>query len=332
MKSLYARLSVLEREEISRGFAQGISLRSIARKLGRHPSSISREVTRVRRNYGYYRSTIAHEYACEQGHKPKKKKKLDAHKHLRAFVINGLKQYWSPEQIARKLIMVYPNDMIMRISHETIYQYLYLHPRGQLKEVLIKYLRHQHQTRKKRRRKRNCLPIKDFMSIDQRPQEVESRHIPGHWEGDLIVSGGCGGGCSGALGTLVERTTRMVFLVKLKNKDAESVRRAFTRVFKKLPPSMAKTLTYDQGREMAQHKLFTKNTNMNVYFAHPRSPWQRGSNENTNGLLRQFFPKGTNFDTVSHYMIKRAQRLLNTRPRKTLNWLSPSEAFEQLLH
>ena len=225
--------------------------------------------------------------------------------------------------------MLYPNDMDMRISHEAIYSYLYILPRGELKRRLVSHLRrhHKHRCKGNKGRKKSG-PVTDFLSIEERPAEVADRIIPGHWEGDLII----GSRNASALGTLLERTTRMTFLVKLENQDAPIVRKAFTEEFRRLPKGLKRTLTYDQGQEMAQHKLFTKETDITVYFAHPHSPWERGSNENTNALLRQYFPKGTDFTKISKRRFKEVQDELNDRPRKTLGWYTPHEKFAELLH
>jgi IS30 family transposase len=240
-----------------------------------------------------------------------------------------LSKNWSPEQIAKRLIMLYPNDMNMHISHEAIYSYLYILPRGELKRRLVSHLRRCHKHRRKGNKgRKKSGPVTDFLSIEERPAEVADRSIPGHWEGDLII----GSRNASALGTLLERTTRMAFLVKLENQDARVVRKAFAEEFRRLPKGLKRTLTYDQGQEMAQHKLFTKETDITVYFAHPHSPWERGSNENTNSLIRQYFPKGTNFSKVSNNRLKEVQDELNDRPRKTLGWHTPHEKFSELLH
>jgi len=225
---------------------------------------------------------------------------------------------------------IYPTDISMHVSHETIYQYLYVLPRGELKRELIAYLRQHHSYRHKQvqgKPRGHQGRIPDMVSIEERPLEVADRSVPGHWEGDIIL----GKGRSSALGTLVERTTRTVLLVRLKNKKAPSVRKAFARAIRTLPTHMKKSLTYDRGWEMAEHKQFTFDTDMQVYFAHPKSPWERGTNENTNGLIRQFFPKGTDFTKVPYHRIKRAEFLLNTRPRKVLDWKTPYEAVQSLL-
>ena len=257
-----------------------------------------------------------------------KKRKLDTNECLREFVFNHLNMRWSPEQIAKKLKLLYPLDMTMHISHETIYSYLYVWPRGELRKVILKCLRRRHKYRRRYGKgRRKSHPIQDFISIEERPKEVADRIVPGHWEGDMIM----GHNNASALGVLVERTTRIIFLVRLKNKDAQSVRIAYARKFKCLPESLKRSLTYDNGQEMAKHKLFTKDTCIQVYFAHPHSPWERGTSENTNGLIRQFFPRGTNFNKVSLKEIKEAQGLLNGRPRKVLNYLSPDEVWTKLL-
>jgi len=258
---------------------------------------------------------------------------MEMNAELKQFVLDKLKLRWSPEQIARELKRLYPDNMEMRLSHETIYRYVYVLPRGSLKKELLLYLRQQklyhRRTGKNQPRneeKRGQIP--EMISIEERPKEVEKRTIPGHWEGDLIL----GKWKRSALGTLVERTTRTTILVPLLNKDAVSVRKAFAQEMKKVPQQMKLSLTYDQGREMSEHKLFTKNTKIKVYFAHPGSPWERGTNENTNGLIRQFFPKGTEFDKVSRTEIKQVQDMLNGRPRKSLNWEKPYEVFDELIN
>ncbi len=325
----YKRLSMNEREEISLGLAQGHSRRDIAVKLGRSPSTISREIPRNNYYQCHYRATRAQGMAKRRARLPRKKRKLDTNELLRQFVFDHLNLLWSPEQIVKRLKVLYPLDMTMRISTESIYSYLYVWPRGELRKIVLKCLRRRHKYRRVYAKGRpNNQSIQDFISIEERPKEVADRIIPGYWEGDLIM----GHNNASGLGTLVERTTRMTFLVRLKNKDARSARIAFARKFKHLPEGLKRSLTYDNGSEMAEHKLFTKNTDIQVYFAHPHSPWERGTNENTNDLIRQFFPKGTNFDNVSLRQINRAQNMLNDRPRKVLGFLTPHEVFVKLLH
>lgn len=324
----YNRLSINEREEISLGLAQGLSQRNIAVALGRSPSSICCEINRNIKNKEPYRAIKAQKQTNRLIHITRKIRKLDKSKVLKEYVYKQLDQLWSPQQIAKRLKVLYPADMTMQISHESIYSYLYVLPRGSLRKELIKTLRQHHINRRVRDKARlKCSPIQDFISIEERPVEVADRIIPGHWEGDLII----GAFNRSALGTLVERTTRMTFLVRLKDMDAMAVRKAFALEFESIPEGLKRSLTYDHGSEMSQHKLFTKSTRIQVYFAHPHCPWERGTNENTNGLIRQFFPKGTDFTKVSLKEIKRAQNMLNDRPRKTLEFLTPHEVFNKLL-
>lgn len=325
----YTRLTIEEREEISIGMSQGYYQSIIAKTIKRHPSTITREMKRYPEKYSLYRANYASKAAKERRQGVHKLRLLNTNKTLREYVLRKLRCYWSPEQIARELKREYPQDTTMRISHESIYSYLYVLPRGSLRKELLSYLRQRKQIRKRRSRLNRSRQeqIPDLISIEERPKEVRDRIIPGHWEGDLII----GKYHDSALGTLVERTTRTTILVPLKKQDAVSVAKAFARELKTLPRQMKLSMTYDRGREMTHHKLFTKQTKMQVYFAHPQSPWERGTNENTNGLIRQFFPKGTDFSTVSRKKIKWAQSLLNGRPRKVLDWLKPYEVFEKLI-
>jgi len=326
----HPRLNINEREEISRGLARGISERDIAASLSRSPSTISREINRNSNYWQPYRAVKSQRRADRLTHITRKRRKMDINEPLKQYVLKQLNQFWSPEQIAKRLKILYPMDIPMQISHESIYSYLYVQPRGALRKELIKCLRRRHINRRLRNGKsrRNCGPIQDYISIEERPAEVANRIIPGHWEGDLLM----GHNNDSALGTLVERTTRITFLVQLKDKDATAVRKAFAQEFRCLPKALKRSLTYDHGQEMAEHKLFTKNTRIKVYFAHPHSPWERGTNENTNDLIRQFSPKGTDFSKVTLKSIKRTQDMLNDRPRKTLEFLTPHEAFGKLLH
>lgn len=326
--ALYRRLTLREREEISRLLAAGYSLRATAQALRRAPSTFSRELTRHRACPITYRAVPAHLRTQRRAHHPRKPRKLTVHPRLWTAVMQLPALRWSPEQIAHGLPQRYPTDRTMRISHEAIYTYLYVLPRGTLKRELTRYLRRRHRFRRPRKVHRSSHPGQDVIGIDERPAEVADRTVPGHWEGDLLV----GHANASALGTLVERTTRFTLLVPLSAKDAPAVRRAFAREVRTLPAQLRRSLTYDQGQEMREHRLFTKQTQMRVYFAHPQCPWERGTNENTNGLLRQFFPAGTRFDRVSRLDIKRVQAMLNDRPRKVLNWHSPAHAFHQLLH
>ena len=324
----YKRLSPSEREELALQLALGLSLRLIAKSLGRAPSTLTREIKRTSVYRSKYRMLEAQSLADVNTHIPRKQRKLESNIRLRAVVLEYLNNYWTPEQIAKRLKILYPNDMTMRISHESIYSYVYVLPRSILKREIVSCLRRKHKNRRPRKHRAKTHPIQDYLSIEDRPAEVAGRVVPGHWEGDLVM----GHANASAIGSLVERTTRLTFIVKLKNKDSESVRKAFANEFKQIPDGLKKTLTYDQGQEMAQHKLFTKDTNIQVYFAHPHSPWERGTSENTNALIRQFFPKGTDFTKITKKRLKEVQNLLNDRPRKVHGFYTPHEVFGKLLH
>jgi len=330
MKTYY-RLTFEEREEISRLLSQKCSFNAIAKYLERDKGTISREVNQGTGNKYVYRAIRAQNRARRKSAKRRKgKRKIDKNRGLKKEIMAKMKLRWSPEQIANFLKERYPQNKDMRISHEAIYTYLYVLPKGQLKKELLSYLRQGKKRRYKRNRKNQTgieRKLEDMTSIEERPVEVAERTVPGHWEGDLII----GKNRRSALGTLVERTSRTTILVPLENREAATVRKSFAREIKQVPHQLKLTLTYDQGREMAEHKLFTKQTEVKVYFAHPGSPWERGTNENTNGLLRQFFPKGTDFNKTSRREIKKVQHLLNGRPRKTLNWQTPYEIFNKLL-
>lgn len=326
----YKRLSADEREEISRMLAQNCSLNDIAKSLSRYTSTISREVRLGSCNKYTYRAGKAQKRSLRNASKRKADKRiLNDHLKLKRYIYKKLRKKWSPEQIAKELLIDYPEDMTMRIAPETIYAHLYILPRGELKKELLACLRQNRKRRHKQSRSaQNERKLEDMLSIKERPKEVEDRIIPGHWESDLIV----GKNNRSAIGTIVERTTRTTILVPLKNKSAEVVAKAFAKEIMKLPKQMRLTMTHDQGREMAKHKLLTEMTGVKIFFAHPRSPWERGTNENTNGLIRQFFPKGTDFNKVSRREIKKVQDLLNGRPRAALNFQKPIEVFNQLIH
>jgi len=329
MKKRYHRLTLAEREEISRGLWAGENFSKIAERIGFDPSAISREVRKnVKRKRRSYSAVNAQRKADENNKKKGRKKKLNKNETLFEYVYEKLRQEWSPEEIAKRLLIDYPKDNNMRISHEAIYQHLYCLPRGELKKELMKGLRQNRKrrlSRQARHYRRQRIP--DIISISERPEEAKDRIVPGHWEGDLIM----GKNRNSALGSLVERTTRLTLLAPLKAKDAFSVRKAFVKSFKRIPKQLVKTLTYDRGSEMSEHKLFDKETKIKVYFADPHSPWQRGTNENTNGLIRQYFPKGTDFNNVSLAAIREAERRLNSRPRKVLSFYTPSERFYELI-
>jgi IS30 family transposase len=327
----YHHLTSSEREEISRLLSNGKTYESIGRTLHRHPSTIGREVSRnglTPETYREHRATIQTTHRrSRQG----RKQKLSINEELKRYVYQKLQRRWSPEQIVNGLKIAYPDNTAMRLSAETIYTHIYVLPRGTLKRELRKYLRQQHGYRWRRTAGRTVETrgqLRDMISISERPQEVEDRIIPGHWEGDIIL----GKWKKTALGTLVERTTRTTILVPLTSYDAVTVRKAFVRELKTIPRQMRLSLTYDQGKEMADHVMLSKKTKMKVYFAHPGCPWERGTNENTNGLIRQFFPKGTDFSTVSRLQVKQVQRLLNERPRKALDYRTPYESFQQLVN
>ena len=329
MNKQYHRLTLIEREQISQGLWSGENFSNIAERIGRNPSTISREVhTQVKTKRRCYSGIKAQNTANENTVLRGRKKKLDTNMGLKRYVYDKLLQQWSPEEIAKRIVLEYGSDTSMRISYESIYQHLYCLPRGELKKELMRHLRQKRKRRLSRdathyRRQR----IPDIISISERPEEAKKRTVPGHWEGDLIV----GKKHASALGTLVERTTRLTLLVPLTKKDALSVRKEFANAFKRIPTQFKKTLTYDRGTEMSEHKLFSKETKIQVYFADPHAPWQRGTNENTNGLIRQYFPKGTDFTKVPTTAIREAERRLNTRPRKVLGFYTPSEKFYSLV-
>lgn len=305
--------------------AKGLLSTEIGRRIRRDPSTIRRELKRLgsRTRYSALRAQID---ARKKRKIPRTPKKL-RHDELWSLVQTRLRLKWSPEQIAQYLKATYAEET-MQVSHETIYTYLYTLPRGELRKELIQQLRQGERGRQRRKRdtdRRGQLP--NMLSIHERPAEVADRCVPGHWESDLII----GKDHASAIGTLVERTTRTTILVPLKSKDATAVRQAFAQTVKRLPKEVFKSITHDRGSEMAQHELFTKDTNVQIYFADPQSPWQRGTNENTNGLIRQYFPKGTDFSLVSKAELKRVQTELNQRPRETLNWQTPEESFARLL-
>src|SRR5258705_1466103 len=317
-------LSLADREEVSRGIAVGISLRSIAASLGRAPSTVSRE---LRRNGGHdgYRAAAADSQAWDRALRPKACK-LAMHDELRQLVAARLEENWSPEQIAGWLKHPYPDDEAHQVSHETIYRSLFVQARGVLKKDLQAHLRSGRAIRRSRHasgKSDQRGSLTDMISIRERPAAVEDRAVPGHWEGDLLC-----GSANSYIVTLVERHTRYVLLAKIANRDSRSVITALIDQARRLPEELIKSLTWDRGKEMAQHKRFTLATDVAVYFCDPQSPWQRGSNENTNGLLRQYFPKGTNLAVHSQERLDEIARQLNGRPRKTLGFETPAERFE----
>lgn len=318
-------LTLSEREEISRGLVAGQSLRSIATSLGRAPSTISREINR---NGGdcHYRAGEADQAAWDRALRPKRCKLVE-NRALARIVATKLKLLWSPEQIAGWLKRTYPDDESLHVSHETIYRSLFIQARGALKKELLQHLRRKRANRRSRHHTQktdNHGRILDTVSISERPACAEDRAVPGHWEGDLISGKG-----HTYIATLVERHTRYVMLAKVSDKKTETVINALIKQAHKLPRELYKSLAWDRGKEMADHKRFRLATDIDVYFCDPNSPWQRGSNENTNGLLRQYFPKGTDLSVHSQAKLNAVARQLNERPRKTLDYETPAERFNQ---
>jgi IS30 family transposase len=320
------RLSLSEREEISRGLLAGDSCRMIATRLGRSPSTVSRDVATGGARQ-HYRAWRADEQAQRRAGRPKVSK-LVACPRLRAEVERRLKHRWSPQQIAARLIREFPDEPEMRVSHETIYQSLFVQGRGALRRELTRCLRSGRAQRRPHGRVRGTGRLKDMILLSERPAEAEDRAIPGHWEGDLIL-GKLG---QSAIGTLVERQTRYVMLVHLPHgRLAEDVKHALTKAIRTLPTHLRRSLTWDQGKEMGAHASFTVATGVQVYFCDPRSPWQRATSENSNGLLRQYFPKGTALAGYTQAQLNAVAMELNGRPRQTLGWDTPSQAFARVV-
>lgn len=318
-------LTLEEREEISRAVVADQSIRSIAAGLGRSASTISRE---IRRNGGQecYRASQADQAAWDRAHRPKVCK-LAQNRALAQIVTSKLQALWSPEQIAGWLKHTYPCHREYHVSHETIYRSLFIQARGALKKELLEHLRRTRGMRRSRHHTQktdNHGRITDTVSISERPAEAEDRAVPGHWEGDLLFGSG-----NTQIATLVERQSRYVMLMKVASKDTETVINALIKNARKLPQELYKSLTWDRGKEMADHKRFTLATDIQVYFCDPQNPWQRASNENTNGLLRQYFPKGTDISVYSQTKLNAVARQLNERPRKTLGFETPADIFNQ---
>ena len=330
-KRTYEQITESERHAIALGLQQKQSIRAIAKALGRSPSTISRE---IRRNCGGngYASRFAHQRCCRRRIFSRSQPKLHRKGSLLPQVFQYLRQHWSPQQIAGHLKKLHPEDRRQRVSHESIYTCIYAQPRGELKKELVSCLRLAHAKRWPRSKGNDRrAEIKDLLSIHVRPPEVEDRQLPGHWEGDLIK----GAHNASAIGTLVERTTRLVLLVKLPHPNpatAAHVLQAFSDKLNAIANPMRQSLAYDRGSEMAEHAKLTENTGMKVYFCDPYSPWQRGSNENTNGLLRQYFPKGTDLSGYTQQQLDAVADELNGRPRMTLGYSTPLEVYAQHLH
>ncbi|WP_433607207.1 IS30 family transposase [Prescottella agglutinans] len=321
-------LSLEDRETLSELLQAGKKQHEIAAALGRSPSTISREIARGTNKRGYYIASTAHRAAQARAKRPKPAK-LNSCERLRTFVQSRLGKNHSPEQISRALVREFPDDPEMRVSHETIYLSLYVQARGGLKRELTQHLRTGRALRQGSRKpdeRRGRIP--DMINISERPAEAGDRAVPGHWEGDLIM----GAGNRSAIGTLVERSTRFVMLLHLPDgHSAEHVNVAMAAKIRELPAALARSITWDQGTEMTRHAQFTVDTGVQVYFCDPRSPWQRGSNENTNGLLRQYFPKGTDLAVHTAERLQFVADELNERPRKTLDWHTPAERLDEAL-
>jgi IS30 family transposase len=321
------RLCFEERETIRVGIARGWSMREIARQLGRSPSTVSREVARCG-GREKYRAYWAQQLACRRARRPKDRK-LALCPALAEQVTQGLRQRWSPQQISHRLRQQHPDDASLWVSHETIYQSLFARGCAGLRKELVKSLRSGRTRRRRRgrvRKPKGRMP--HMVSILERPDEVEGRAVPGHWEGDLII----GKNSKSQVATLVERSTRNVLLVRLpKDRSATTVRKAILHKVKTLPKELRLSLTWDQGREMSEHELLRRATGMSVYFCDPHSPWQRGSNENMNGLVRQYLPKGTDLSVHSGRKLNKIARELNGRPRQVLGWMTPAEKFAELV-
>jgi IS30 family transposase len=314
-------LTVREREEISRGLATGVSFRQLGVQLGRPTSTVSREVGRHGGRQGY-RAAAADASTWQQARRPQRCR-LAQHPVLCARVAEKLAADWSPQQIAGWLRRTYPEDLDMQVSHETIYRSLFVQSRGVLKQELLRHLRRRKTMRRSQHAGATPQPrgqIVDGIPIRERPASVEDRAVPGHWEGDLLA-----GKANSYIATLVERRSRFVMLVRLPGKDTQSVVQALTRRVRTLPAGLMSSLTWDRGMELAAHKTFSVATDVRVYFCDPQSPWQRGSNENTNGLLRQYFPDGTDLSTFTQAQLNSIARRLNTRPRKTLGYETPAD-------
>ena len=317
-------LTLAEREDISRGIASDTSIRQIAAAIGRAPSTVSREIAR-HGGQEKYRATDADSEAWVQARRPKECR-LAICKKLKWLVANKIKLDWSPEQISGWLKLGFPDDENMRVSHETIYRSLFIQARGALKKELVGHLRSRRMMRRSKNASTEGQPrgqIVDGISIRERPAEVEDRAVPGHWEGDLMT-----GSKNSHIATLVERHSRFTMLVKVKGKDTASVVTALSKQVRKLPSELRRSLTWDRGMELARHKEFSIATGVQVYFCDPRSPWQRGTNENTNRLLRQYFPKGTELSGYTQSDLNKIALRLNQRPRKTLGFLSPADKLQ----
>lgn len=323
----YKRLSLKERVIIQTLLEENKPKSFIAKRLNRSRSTISREINKwIDTPRDKYDATLAEWNAKDDYLNKRNLDKISTYKRLKIYVYKGLLKGWSPEQIAGRIKDCYTNDPVMTISHEAIYMHIYSHRQAKLNKKLIKLLPYQKtQRRRPNAKTKRGSKIKDQISIEQRPQHIENREEIGHWEGDLVI----GKGQKSAIGTIVERKSRYTCIVKLRNRKSATVRKQFVKEFKAFSKNLTKTMTYDNGVEMAQHKELTEQTGVLVYFAHPYASWERGTNENTNGLIRRYFPKGTDFNNITLKQLKVVQNKLNNRPRKVLNYKTPMEILTQ---
>jgi transposase, IS30 family len=327
MKKIHKRLSYKERVVIETLLSENRTKNFIANQLNRNRATITREVKLwVIKPTDIYKADTAHWYALQLNKSKKYSDKINAYPILKTFIYRNLILGTSPELIAGRLKILHPNDPIMSISHESIYKHIYRHRQTNLGRKLIKLLPYQHHKRRQKRKFGKKRPrIKDQVSIDCRPNHIELRLEVGHWEGDLMI----GIGQKSAIGTIVERKTRYTFIVKLENRKSQTVTYQFAKILNTLPQFIRKTMTYDNGMEMANHQWLTNNTGMDIFFAHPYSSWERGTNENTNGLIRRFLPKGTDFNNVTLEQLKAIENNLNNRPKKVLGYKTPKEQMTQ---
>lgn len=320
------RLTLKERVQIETLLNENRTKAYIAKTLKRSPSTISREINKwVENKTDKYSADLAHWNAKDDYINKRNTDKISTHRKLRFFVFKGLLNNWTPEQIAGRLKEKYPNDPIMSISHESIYRFIYLQPQARLNKKLIKLLvRHKSRRRTQKKRRKTGSKILNQVSIDNRPKHIELRKEVGHWEGDLVI----GKNHKSAIGTIVERKSRYTIIIKLKAKNANEVAKMFSKKLNQLNPLFKKSMTYDNGTEMARHEIITQKTGMKIYFAHPYSSWERGTNENTNGLIRRFLPKGTDFNEIDENKLLFIQEKLNNRPRKIIGYKTPKEIMD----
>jgi IS30 family transposase len=324
-KKKYSRLTINEREIILKGLSEGKTQKEIANDLGRHPSTLSREINKIEMNKSSYSPNNGQQEACKQARKRKRKYKINTEKKLANYIEEKLKIKWSPELISAILKKLFPNQPHMHVSHETIYRYIYSTKNKLRRQELINYLKQSRKRRKPRKRAGSKgSRIRNLTPIHERPDTAEDREEPGHWEGDLVI----GKDHKSAIGTLVERTTRFTIIVTFEGTpNSLAVVRGFAAALGVLPAHMKKSLTYDRGMEMAAHQYFTEITGIPVFFADAYSPWQRGTNENTNGLIRDYYPKKTDFRGIDHMKITSVASALNLRPRKVLEYYTPNQFF-----